>query len=303
MTNPGISLLPKPLPSDQLFLGQFLSQPLHPEIDSFASASTSEIDELSDFFIHARYKDLFSLDAEGRFAQSYGARFDLGRVWRQRSLLSVTAEQVISRTLESAREAFELVCNDPETREWLFERAQNGAQTLYFVVGIKELKNAKFKRAKLGDGGLSGKLLETALENDARVPRSVKSKVATAANSTAETCLSGVFGLDIRKVKARINHPQEPHALDDLGYMWTYYPVPGDSGSPKQLMIGLGDAVPAEELRYMLNPSEEEVAINLEAISAMSEHALSTTHSPMLRADSPHLRGRSPSPLPPSLRV
>src|ERR1051326_469207 len=150
MVRGGISLLPKPLASDQLALGQFLTKPLHPEIDSFVSAVSSEVEELSDCFIYARYKDLFSLDRDGRFAQSYGAKFDLGKIWRQRNLLAVQAEQMISRTLENPIEAFEMICGDPETRNWILNMTKAGHEQFFFVCGIKELKNARFKRAKLG---------------------------------------------------------------------------------------------------------------------------------------------------------
>ena len=63
-------------------------------------------------------------------------------------------------------------------------------------------------------------------------------------------------------------------------------------------MIGLGDALKANELRLMLDLSEEDVQTNLDAISQLSLDALSAAASPMLRPHSPALRGRSPSPHP-----
>ena len=54
----------------------------------------------------------------------------------------------------------------------------------------------------------------------------------------------------------------------------------------------------ANELRLMLDLSEEDVQSNLDAISQLSLSALSAASSPLLRPGSPALRGRSPSPHP-----
>lgn len=107
--------------------------------------------------------------------------------------------------------------------------------------------------------------------------------------------------MDIRRVVARITTPAEPHSLEDLNYRWNYYDVPG-STNREQLMVGLGEQLKANELRLMLDLSEEDVQGNLDAISQLSLDALSAAASPMLRPSSPALRGRSPSPNPAMLR-
>ena len=72
------ALLPKPLPADSLVVGQLVTEPLHPERESFyPDKAHAEVDDLNDFHIQLRYKDLYSVDAEGRFTTNYGARFDL----------------------------------------------------------------------------------------------------------------------------------------------------------------------------------------------------------------------------------
>ena len=92
-------LLPKPLPADEVTVGQLLVHPLHPERDGYYSQQAhAEIDDLNDYHIQLRYKDLFSVDQEGRFMTNYGAKFDLGRIYRQPNLLTVTAEQMVQRT-------------------------------------------------------------------------------------------------------------------------------------------------------------------------------------------------------------
>ncbi|ORY19272.1 hypothetical protein BCR34DRAFT_472421 [Clohesyomyces aquaticus] len=288
-------LLPKPLPSDEVTVGQLLLHPLHPEKDGFYSDQAhAEIDELNDYHIQLRYKDLFSVDAEGRFMANYGAKFDLGRIYRQPHLLRVSAEQMIQRTCMSPVRAFEAVCEDPEARRWI-QNIPGDKKDFYIVVGVTELKNAVFRRAKLQDAGASSRLNEMPLDKLEKVPRAVRR------NSTlgldVETHISGVFGMDVRRVSARITRPQEPHRLDDIGYSWCYFDVEG-STNKEQLMIGLGGPLKSNELRLMLDVSEDEAQANLDTISQLSLDALSAAASPMLRPSSPALRGRSPSPHP-----
>ncbi|KAJ4993567.1 hypothetical protein SVAN01_01115 [Stagonosporopsis vannaccii] len=297
-------LLPKPLPSDMLMVGQLLTHPLHPEHECFYSnAAHEEVDDLNDYHIQLRYKDLYSLDQEGRFLTNYGAKFELGRVYRQPNLLTVKAEQMIQRTSQDPTAAFEAVCNDPEARTWIYDTVKAG-KPLYIVLGVTELKNAVFKRARLQDSGASNRLKEQPIEKGAKVPKSLQT--ATSSDSSlggigSEPHISGVFGMDVRRVTAKITTPAEPHSLSDLKYRWFYYDV-ATSETKEQLMIGLGEQLKANELRLMLDLSEDDVQGNLEAISKLSLDALSAAASPMLRPSSPALRGRSPSPNPALLR-
>jgi hypothetical protein len=287
-------LLPRPLSSNDVVVGQLLTRPLHPEKDGFYSEAAHEaVDDLNDYHIQLRYKDLFSVDQEGRFMTNYGAKFDLGRIYRQPNLLSVTAEQMIQRTSQRPSATFEAVTNDPEARQWIYNLAKEGKE-MYIVVGVTELKNATFKRAKLQDAGASKRLNELPIESGAKVPRAVRRDSTLGIGS--EKQISGVFGMDVRRVVARITTPAEPHSLSDIGYRWWYYDVPGPN--KEQLMVGLGKSLKANELRLMLDLSEEDVQGNLDAISQLSLDALSAAASPLLRPSSPALRGRSPSPHP-----
>jgi hypothetical protein len=291
-------LLPKPLPANDVVVGQLLTHPLHPERDGFHSEQAhAEVDALNDYHIQLRYKDVFSVDSEGRFMTNYGAKFDLGRVFRQPNLLTVTAEQMIQRNSMAPARAFEAVCNDPDAQTWIHEQAEK-KNDFFMVVGVTELHRAAFKRAKLQDAGASKRLNETPLEKDAKVPRSIARRNSTlGAIGAGEPHVSGVFGMDIRRCMARITTPAEPHSLDDIGYHWVYYDVPG-STTKEQLMVGLGESLKANELRLMLDLTEEDVQTNLDAISQLSLDALSAAASPMLGPHSPALRGRSPSPHP-----
>ncbi|KAJ8109707.1 hypothetical protein OPT61_g7264 [Boeremia exigua] len=295
-------LLPKPLPSDMLMVGQLLTHPLHPERECFYSNTAhEEVDDLNDYHIQLRYKDLYSLDQEGRFLTNYGAKFELGRVYRQPNLLTVKAEQMIQRTSQDPTAAVQAVCNDPEARTWIYDTVKAG-KPIYVVLGITELKNAVFKRAKLQDSGASKRLNEQPIEKGAKVPKSLQTASSKSGLGGIGTePISGVFGMDVRRITAKITTPAEPHSLDDLKYRWFYYDV--TSGQAKeQLMIGLGEQLKANELRLMLDLSEDDVQGNLEAISKLSLDALSAAASPMLCPSSPALRGRSPSPNPAMLR-
>ena len=295
-------LLPKPLPADVVVVGQLLTHPLHPEQDSFyPDKAYAEVDDLNDFHIQLRYKDLFSVDTEGRFMTNYGAKFDLGKVYRQPHLLTVKAEQMIQRTSQDPSQAFQAVCNDADARLWVYEQVKAG-QPLYIVLGVTELKNAVFKRAKLHDAGASKRLNETPIERDAKVPGPLRGRSESKLGGLGtEPQISAVFGMDVRRVAARITTPAEPHALEDIGYRWYYYDVP-NSTNKEQLMVGLGEALKANELRMMLDLSDEDAQGNFDAINQLSYDGMSVAGSPMLRASSPALRGRSPSPHPGLLR-
>lgn len=257
-------LLPKPLPANDVVVGQLLTHPLHPERDGFYSQQAhEEVDELNDYHIQLRYKDLFSVDSEGRFMTNYGAKFDLGRIYRQPNLLTVTAEQMIQRTSQRPRRAFEAVCSDLEVQKWVYELAKDH-KDFYMVVGITELHKAVFKRARLQDSGASNRLSEMPIEKDAKVPRAVR-RDSTLVGLGTEPHISGVFGMDVRRCMARITTPAEPHALSDIGYHWTYYDVPG-STTKEQLMVGLGEPLKANDLRLMLDLSEEDVKTNLSTL-------------------------------------
>lgn len=225
---------------------------------------------------------------------NYGAKFDLGRVFRQPNLLTVQAEQMIQRTSQRPTRVFQAVLEDPEAREWIKQIVEQ-KKDLYIVMGITELKNAQFRRAKLADAGASSRLTETQIDKDARVPRALRRDSTLGIG--ADSKISGVFGMDVRKVTAKITRPEEPHGLEDIGYRWYYYDLPG-STNKDQLMVGLGEPLKANELRLMLDLNDEEVQANLDNISQLSLDALSAAASPMLRPGSPALRGRSPSPHP-----
>ncbi|KAF2196423.1 hypothetical protein GQ43DRAFT_452361 [Delitschia confertaspora ATCC 74209] len=290
-------LLPKPLSADEVTVGQLLVHPLHPEQDGFYSTTAhEEIDALNDYHIQLRYRDLFSVDTQGRFMANYGAKFDLGRIYRQPNLITVNAEQMIQRVSQSPQRAFEAVCGDPEAREWIYQLAQEEKE-FYIVVGVTELKNAVFRRARLQDAGASNRLAETPLEKGAKVPRAVRSNPRL---GQSENYVSGVFGMDVRRVSTRITRPEEPHDLRDIGFLWSYFDVPGKPR--EQLMVGLGEPLKANDLRLMWDLSEEDVQTNLDAISRLSSDMLSAAASPLLRPSSPALRGRSPSPHPLTLR-
>ncbi|KAF1848085.1 uncharacterized protein K460DRAFT_364083 [Cucurbitaria berberidis CBS 394.84] len=295
-------LVPKPLPAGDFVVGQLLVHPLHPERDSFyPDKAHAEVDDLNDFHIQLRYKDIFSVDTEGRFLTNYGAKFDLGKIYRQPNLLTVKAEQMIQRNSQYPSQAFQAVCNDPEARTWIYEQVKAG-KPLYVILGLTELKNAVFKRAKLHDSGASKRLNEMPIERDAKVPRTLRGRSESNLGGLGtEPHISGVFGMDVRRVQARVTTPAEPHALEDLKYRWIYYDVP-NSANKEQLMIGLGEELKANDLRLMLDLSEEDVQGNLDAISQLSLDAMSAAASPMLRPSEPALRGRSPSPNPAMLR-
>ena len=68
MASAGFVLLPEPLPSDTLALGQLLPNPLALSSVSFVSPSTLQAHDLSELLVQSQYRNIISLDRESRLA-------------------------------------------------------------------------------------------------------------------------------------------------------------------------------------------------------------------------------------------
>jgi len=78
-----------------------------------------------------------------------------------------------------------------------------------------------------------------------------------------------IFGVELRKVKVRVGHADEPHALEDIDYAWTYQALEGEGGL--QLSVGLGRAVRAPELWALAGVVVEEEETEGSQVSYDSE--------------------------------
>ncbi|ORY16412.1 hypothetical protein BCR34DRAFT_450678, partial [Clohesyomyces aquaticus] len=225
-------LLPTPLASNTVTLGQLLSDPLDPSSESFISTSIRQV--LREPSIQSRYKDLVSHDDEGRLVSSLSGR-PLSP--SQENLLVIQADEMKYCSLKHPSASFDALSNDPAAQSW-FRQMQN--RPLYYVVGVQQLKNPTFKRAVIREGSVA----EASSDSKIRIPMHVRRDSAMDFDAPTN---DGVYGLEVRKVKCRVGSRTEPHSLDDIGLSWSYHML--DAEQDLQLSIGLGYALSAAELR------------------------------------------------------
>ncbi|KAF2247239.1 hypothetical protein BU26DRAFT_403778, partial [Trematosphaeria pertusa] len=228
-------LLPAPFASSSLLLGQLLVDPLNPEYQSVSTGSSHSVEEP---VLRAGYKDIILQDDEGRLVSSLADRLH----FPQDNLLLVQAEQMSYTSLKSPHAAFEGLRRS-DVHSFLRKMALRD-QPLYYVTGIQKLKNPSFKRAVVREGSIA----EAPASSDTklRLPTHVR---RDSTMDLEETSNDAIFGAELRKVRCRVGAPEEPHAIEDIDYSWTYHKL--DGLDDLQLAIGLGKVLQAAELRAL----------------------------------------------------
>ena len=252
MASAGFVLLPEPLPSDTLALGQLLSNPLAPSSVSFVSPSTLQAHDVSELLVQFQYRNIISLDLESRLAASLN---DLKLGTTRENILLVQADEMKYRSLKHPNVTFDSICQDPAAQQWIREMTLRN-QPFYFIVGLQELKNASFKHALANDGP-SGTSTTDA-------PTNFTLPIHTRCDSSMEAtdlARSGVFGLEVRRVQCRIGTPDEPHSVEDINFTWNYLRAnPASWEEDLQLSVGLGRPLKPAELRRLAGMDEENLA-------------------------------------------
>jgi hypothetical protein len=226
MTGP--LLLPVPFSSKAIVIGQLLSNPLDPFSISFASSTSHPSVETS---TQQPYKATISQDVSGRF-------LSLEPSSSHDNVVVLEALSSESSSLKCPTKSFNTLCQDVEVQAFLRKSASNN---LYFVTGIQTLKNCVFKEQK--DEESSSKI-----STDNNIRRD------SGTNLHQEEATSDmILGIALRKVKARVGAAEEPHAVEDVEYVWSYHQI--DHGL--QLSIGLGNALEQRELRAMAGIVED----------------------------------------------
>jgi len=248
MAPSSLFLLSQPLPPNTLTLGQLLPNPLSPSSGPFFSASTIGAHDLREPYIQAQYKDLVAFDEEGRLAASLsGRKVDPSRD----DLLLLLADEMEYRSLRHPNSSFDAICRDPAALSWMRNMAAQN-QTLYFIVGLQELKNATFKSAIIENGPLGVSVTEAPVDSKPVLPIHIR---RDSSMDISDSSATGVFGLEVRKVQCRIGRAEEPHLLEDLDLSWNYHKSTDDD---LQLSIGLSKALQAEELRRLAAAMESD---------------------------------------------
>ncbi|KAH8731659.1 hypothetical protein GQ44DRAFT_336709 [Phaeosphaeriaceae sp. PMI808] len=211
-------VLPSPLPSSSIALGQLIADPTHAEVISF-NPSTKPTGQHSDIQSNPGYP------ARG-------------------SLFTLSAEQSSHISLTQPTTTFNAIRNDATARSVLRKSAQKH-QPLYYVTGIQTLKAPVLKHATA-----KGDVAE-APATGLRLPihvRRVDSVTNIDNDNINEKLEDSIFAVELLKVRCRVGAASEPHSLQDIGYDWSYHSL-GDEDL--QLSIGLGHALDAAELNRL----------------------------------------------------
>jgi hypothetical protein len=239
-------VLPTPLPSSSITLGQFITNPLESKIVSYNPSSKPLVQETTR---QAEYRDTVIHDKNGSFVS---ATCDQDYILHDNVLL-LSAEESSLASLVQPRATFNKLGRNTTTQPFL-QRSNLEGQPLYFVTGIQTLKNPTFKRATVTQGSIA-----EAPGNTIRLPMHAKrmDSVVSLENSATEDVNNDetIFAVELLKVRCRIGAASEPHDLEDIDYDWTYHNL-NDEGL--QMSIGLGKAVQASDLRAHAHMQDDE---------------------------------------------
>lgn len=222
-------VLPKPLPASSVALGQLLSNPLDLKLESKKPTSKPACNKPN---TQSHYVDIIFQDEEGRFfSSSDKANTSCGRV-------VLIAEEMSLTSLADPAGAFEALRHDTETQTFLRKSALR-RQPLYFVTGIKRLLNASYGNLPVKEAVTAGATGRQSLVHLRRDSAELEQGGETK---------STVFAVELMKVTCLVGAKDEPHTLEDIGYVWTHHTV---DNSDLQLSIGLGKALQPKELRAL----------------------------------------------------
>ncbi len=229
-------VLPIPLPSSSIALGQLVTDPLYGESPSLKPTSVPAHKEAH---VQSKYEDTVAHDDFGRFTSTrFISRLSGQPHYSHENLLLLNAEQMSHITIDRPAAVFDRLHQDPATRSFLRRMAfQN--KPVYFVTGLQTLKKPTFKRAVVEHG-----LVAEAKKPHNPLPRRVDSAQSLDGAAQSE---DSVLAVELMKVKCRIGSSSEPHSVEDLEYHWSYTRC--DQNPDMQLSIGLGKALQATELR------------------------------------------------------
>jgi hypothetical protein len=231
-------ILPTPLPSGSISLGQLITDPLQSHIASFAPLTKPSNQRTS----HSEnYRRTIVHDKCGHFISCADAADHASKD----NLLYLTAEQSSHIFLVQSKTTFNTLCKNLTARSFLHNSNLQG-QSLYYVTGIQTLKNPSFERDQ--DNVAEGSGSKIRLPSHVRRMDSAIGLDNT--NVSTENIEESVFAVELLKVKCLVGSASEPHSVDDVDYEWTYHALEADD-EDVQLAIGLGKAVRVEELRRL----------------------------------------------------
>lgn len=233
-------VLPVPLPSSDIALGQLVTDPLHLEYASLKPTSAPAHKEKT---YQVKYEDTVAHDEYGRFTSTrFVSKLSGQPHYSHENLLMLNAEKMSFTAIEKPSAVFNTLRNNGTTRNFLRKMATQN-QPVYFVTGIQTLHKPSFKRAKVEHGIVAEATNTASFRPPVRRVDSASSIVSVTEKPHEES----VLAVELLKVKCRVGDRSEPHCISDLDYAWSYHQLEDDL----QLSIGLGKPLEAGEMRSL----------------------------------------------------
>lgn len=234
-------VLPAPLPSTALTLGQLVTDPLSTKSESLKPSRAPPSKQT----IHSKYKDTIVYDDNGRFTSTHSLS-NSSETSSHANLLDLTAEQMTHTTLERPTAFFNQLRCDTATRTFLRKMTQEQTP-VYFVTSIQTVRNPIFKKGSTEDrpGSPHLRLPVRRVDSASDITSSTKDP-----QQQNEEC---VLAVELLKVKCHVGASNEPHDLSDIEYSWSYHALEevDEEEDEEQLSIGLGKPLETNELRAL----------------------------------------------------
>ncbi|USP80155.1 uncharacterized protein yc1106_07429 [Curvularia clavata] len=235
-------VLPAPLPSTALTLGQLITDPLSSKSESLKPSTAPPSKQTT----YPKHKDTIIYDDNGRFTSTHSFS-NSNQASSHANLLDLTAEQMTHTTLEQPNTFFNQLRRDTATRTFLRKMTQEQTP-VYFVTSIHTVRNPVFKKGSTEDrpGSPHLRLPVRRVDSASDITSSTKDP-----QQQDEEC---VLAVELLKVKCRVGASNEPHDLSDIEYSWSYHApeeLEEEEDGEEQLSIGLGKPLEANELRAL----------------------------------------------------
>jgi hypothetical protein len=238
-------ILPTPISSSSLALGQLIADPFRAESPVFVPSLKQECRSTK----QPGYQETIVHDDKGHFLATTSENSHAS----QDNVVVLKADESVHTSLAQPRLAFDSIRRDAATQAFLRQTAPQH-QSLYYVTGIQRIHNPSFRRAAAKEGGVA-----EASDGEIRLPMHVR-RVDSAANITEakgmnEVANDSILAVELLKVRCRVGDASAPHEIDDVDYAWSYHRF---EDADLQLAIGLGKALEPSEFRSLAGILEHE---------------------------------------------
>lgn len=252
MPSPDSVLLPKVFPSDLLSLGQIVRSPLTPNVNTYTKGcKVVQVSDRAQPTSEEPFNAIVSLDKRGRFDIGLINFLSTKLYARSANLISIEADKLEYHALKDATDVLRRVTADEDARKWINDMVLHKTPC-YFVVAIKVLKNAVFKRAVLKEAG-AGASATVPLEHTGQMPIHFEGLLSADQFGKSDGKVSGVFGVEVQRLDTEIGPEGNVHLQGDVSWHWTYQRVKGTQQEKEEVLhiklmdVGVPELVSLQE--------------------------------------------------------